>query len=236
MRATTRRVSLGIAATAAAGALVTMQGSPAYAGEEVSEPDTFTSMYTVEATPDMVVDDEGEPSPGEEGAWGTFDFRINTDDEVICYDIEFTGVTPPYESPAKTATHIHQAAEGEFGPPRLAFPDPEEDDDGVLRSSGCMQGPFTTGVEDDEGDDTGESFTLSQIEEDPESFYADTHTEDFPDGTVRGQLWDVPMGGVDTGAGGMSDPGPATLLALWATGGLAAVAVPFVLLRRRARS
>ncbi|WP_235997762.1 CHRD domain-containing protein [Nocardiopsis coralli] len=211
MRATTRRSSTALAATAAAGALVVAQGVPAHADEEVSEPHEFTSMYTVEADPDMVVDDEDQPVPGEEGAWGTFDFRINSDEEVICYDIEFEGVTPPYESPARTATHIHEASADAFGPPRLAFPDPEDDGDGVLRSSGCMQGPFTTGVEDDEGNDTGEGFTLAQIEEDPESFYADTHTADFPDGAIRGQLWEVPMGGMETGGGGAADLFPSFL-------------------------
>lgn len=55
---------------------------------------------------------------------GTFNFMINSDSEIICYDITLNGITPPYESGAKTATHIHQAVAGENGPPRLAFPNP----------------------------------------------------------------------------------------------------------------
>ncbi len=193
MRTATRRITAG-AIAATAGILVATQGAAAYAVEEVPEPDTFTSEFWVEATPDMVVDNAGVPVPGEEGAWGAFEFRINSDEDVICYDIEFRGVTTPYQSPARTATHIHQAADGEFGPPRLAFPDPEDDGDGTLRSSGCMRGPFTTGLDDDNGNDTGEGFTVSQIEDDPSSFYADTHTADFPAGAIRGQLMDSDNG------------------------------------------
>ena len=194
MRTATRRITAGAVAATAAGILAATQGAAAHAGEEVPEPDAFTSEFRVEATPDLVIDNEGNPVPGEEGAWGTFEFRLNSDEDVVCYDIAFEGVTTPYESPARTATHIHQASDGEFGPPRLAFPDPEDDGDGVLRSSGCMQGPFTTDLEDDDGNDTGEGFTVAQIEDDPESFYADTHTADFPAGAIRGQLTDADDG------------------------------------------
>lgn len=194
MRTATRRITTGAFAAAVAGVLAAAPGTAAHAGEEVPEPDAFTSEFWAEATPDMVIDNEGDPVAGEEGARGSFEFRLNSDEDVICYDIEFTGVTTPYESPAKTATHIHQAADGEFGPPRLAFPDPEDDGYGSLRSSGCMQGPFTTGLEGDDGNDTGEGFTVAQIEDDPASFYADTHTADFPAGAIRGQLVDSDHG------------------------------------------
>lgn len=47
---------------------------------------------------------------------------VNSKEEVICYNITLYGVTGDYQSPAATSTHIHEAAKGEFGPPRLAFP------------------------------------------------------------------------------------------------------------------
>ncbi|MFE1166202.1 CHRD domain-containing protein [Nocardiopsis sp. NPDC058789] len=194
MRTATRRITTGALAAAVAGLLAAAPGTAAHAGEEVPEPEVFTSEFRVVATPDMVVDNQGAPVPGEEGAWGSFRFRLNSAEDVICYDIRFFGVTPPYLSPAKTATHIHQAADGEFGPPRLAFPDPERDGRGGLRSSGCMRGPFTTGLEGDDGNDTGAGFTVAQIEDDPSSFYADTHTADFPAGAIRGQLKDADRG------------------------------------------
>lgn len=201
MRRTVRRVAILTALTTSAVALSV--GVASAQDAEVPEPDSFTSMFTAMATPDMVINADGAPTPGEPGATGTFNYRINSDDEIICYDITLEGVTPPYMSPARTATHIHEAAEGAAGPPRLAFPNPEDSGDGTLTSEGCMQGPFTTGIMAD-GADTGTGFSLAEIEADPSAFFTDTHTASFTSGAVRGQLTSVPMGGVDTGAGGTS--------------------------------
>ncbi|MHA7207857.1 CHRD domain-containing protein [Arthrobacter sp. MDT1-65] len=77
---------------------------------------------------------------------------ISSDLDILCYDITLTGVTQPYRSPVRTATHIHQAVQGTNGPPRLAFPNPEGS--GTATSSGCPQGPFTTGLTGDNGADT----------------------------------------------------------------------------------
>ncbi|MDT9591789.1 CHRD domain-containing protein [Nocardioides zeae] len=199
----TTRPVLRLTALAGAAALtLAATAAPASAETEVPEPDSFTSAFTVMATPDTIINPDGEAVPGEEGATGTFTFRVNSDEEIICYDITLQGVTGEYESPAKTATHIHAAPAGQGGPPRIAFPNPEGDDSSRT-SSGCLQGPFTTGVEAD-GADTGDGFTLADLEADPASFSADTHTAEFVAGAVRGQLTEIPVGGVDTGAGGLA--------------------------------
>ncbi|MEI4272290.1 CHRD domain-containing protein [Klenkia sp. LSe6-5] len=222
--------------TGAAGALALTAVGPASAETEVAEPSTFTSAFTAMATPDMVVNSEGIATMGEPGASGTFTYRINSDTEVICYDIRLTGVTPPYQSPAKTATHIHEADAGQSGPPRIAFPNPEDDGSGTLVSTGCLQGPFTTGVVTD-GADTGDGFTLAQIEADPSAFFTDTHTSTYVPGAVRGQLQSIPVGGVETGAGGTSLTGTddgATGPVVAAVGGAALLAAGgAVALRRR---
>ncbi len=230
------RSSLSRAAlvTGLAGAVVLTGTGTAVAETEVPEPATFTSAFTAMATPGEVVNPEGVATPGTAGASGTFTYRINSDLEVICYDIELTGVTPPYQSPAKTATHIHQAAAGRPGPPRIALPNPEDDGTGRLVSSGCLQGPFTTGVVT-EGTDTGEGFSLAQIEADPSAFATDTHTTANPAGAVRGQLTAVPVGGVETGAGGAAEDGTAPAAPLSVAGlGVLAAAGALVLRRRRA--
>lgn len=209
---------------AAAVPLLALAPGAAFAETEVERPDTFTSAFTANATPDTIIDTEGNPAEGQDGATGTFSFMINSDEEIICYDIELRGVTGEYESPAKTATHVHAAPAGEGGPPRIAFPNPEGEGD-VRTSSGCLQGPFTTGLEGDDGNDTGEGFTLSQIEDDPQSFSADTHTADFVAGAVRGQLTPMPVGGVDTGLGGTAQVSTASLPLAAAAGlGLLALA------------
>ncbi|OUE14665.1 hypothetical protein CMMCA002_00780 [Clavibacter michiganensis subsp. michiganensis] len=140
-------------------------------------------------------------------------------------------MTGEYQSPAKTATHIHQAAVGKAGPPRIAFPNPVDAGNGTRTSSGCMQGPFTTGIMNAQDQDTGTSFTVAQIEADPASFAADTHTASFTAGAVRGQLTQVPVGGVDTGAGGSATTTSA--LPVVAGGGAVALAAAGVVLMRR---
>lgn len=195
-------IRTGIAGAAAA-ALMFSAAAPATAqNAEVAEPDSFTSAFTAMATPDEVVQNDEDAPAGEEGVSGTADFRINSDEDIICFDITLEG-QETFSSPANTATHIHEAARSEAGPPRVVFPDPNGSD-GTLTSSGCIQGPFETGVEpDDDGVDAGDGFSLAQIEADPTGYYFDTHGEGFEaNGSIRGQLQQVPVDGIDTGAGG----------------------------------
>jgi hypothetical protein len=217
-------IGLGGAALAG-GVLVFGAAAPAHAETEVAEPSSFTSAFTVMATPDQVLNADGVATPGPAGASGTFDFRVNSELDIICYDITVTGISGDYMSPAKTATHIHQAAAGKAGPPRIAFPNPAPVGDGPRTSSGCLQGPFTTGIVNN-GVDTGDGFTLAQLEADSAAFAADTHTAANPAGAVRGQLSQVPVGGVQTGGGGAAEAlaVPATPDAAGATAGAVAAA------------
>lgn len=149
---------------------------------------TFTSMHAIDATPDQVVNGT-EPTGGLAGATGTFLFGLNSAANMICYNITLNNFQGEFDSPATTATHIHEAARGASGPPRIAFPNPQPvDAAGTVRNSaGCLTGPFTTGVIM-EGRDTGEGFTIQQIEDNPAAFMADTHSSLALPGAVRGQL------------------------------------------------
>ncbi|KAJ9616945.1 hypothetical protein H2200_000665 [Cladophialophora chaetospira] len=159
------------------------------AEEAAPSPFFFTSTYNVVATPDQVINGTTR-TPGEPGAIGYYNYGINSELDVICYNITLKGVTGDYQSPANTATHIHEAAVGATGPPRIAFPDPKpvSDDPSVVRRSvGCLTGPFLTGILSN-GVDTGAGFTVKQIEEDPAGFFTDSHTAKYVPGVVRGQL------------------------------------------------
>lgn len=236
MIASRTRAVLCSAAALAFGAAFVPTGT-ASAETMVAEPDSFTSAFTAMATPDMVINPDGVLTPGTAGAWGTFNYRINSDLDVICYDITVEGITAPFQSPAKTATHIHQAPAGKPGPPRIAFPNPIEQPDGTFASSGCLEGPFTTGVKNvDTGIDTGVGFTVKQIEDDPAAFFTDTHTKANPAGAVRGQLTAVPLGGIETGAGGTAAGDPAELPLLPIGAGLAVLLGAGVMLHRKARA
>ncbi|KAH7074241.1 hypothetical protein FB567DRAFT_453196 [Paraphoma chrysanthemicola] len=148
----------------------------------------FTSMQAIHAVPEEVVNGT-EATGGLAGATGQFNFGINSAMNMICYNITLHNFQGEFDSPATTATHIHEAARGASGPPRIAFPNPEPiGTDGVVRNSaGCIKGPFTTGVMV-EGKDSGEGFHVSQIEANPAAFMADTHSSLALPGAVRGQL------------------------------------------------
>lgn len=163
-------------------------------GRSVSEPKYFTSAVSTRAVNTTIITNAGDSVPGQAGAYGHFSFRINSDKEIICYDLRTVGVTGEYMSPAFTATHIHEAQAGAAGPPRIAFPNPtfvRKDVTGaeIRESKGCLQGPFRTNVTVG-GVDSGSAsgFTLLEIENDPSSFFSDTHTREFVAGAIRGQL------------------------------------------------
>ncbi|KAI4227284.1 MAG: hypothetical protein LQ349_006732 [Xanthoria aureola] len=148
----------------------------------------FTSTFHVLATPDQVVNGTTNPvfTGGLPGAQATYDFGINADLDLICYNIRLTGFRGEYQSPAKTATHVHEGAKGKNGPPRLAFPNPAGDGD-VRVSVGCLQGPFTTGLIQN-GQDTGTGFRVQQIQDNPSGFFADVHSSLAVPGAARGQF------------------------------------------------
>jgi hypothetical protein len=150
---------------------------------------TFSMTMLVNATPEQVVNDT-TPTGGLAGASGTFSFGLNGATDTICYNITLNNFQGDFESPAMTATHIHEAATGQSGPPRIAFPNPVPVGDpaaGVSNSVGCMKGPFSTGIVMNDVD-TGSGFTVAQIEANPAGFFADIHSSLALPGAVRGQL------------------------------------------------
>lgn len=158
---------------------------PASCPPALESPFHFTSTYKVLATPDQVVNGT-TPTGGLAGASGIYAFGINSIENTICYNITLFNFKGEYQSPAKTATHIHEAAKGKSGSPRLAFPNPAGEGD-VRQSIGCLTGPFTTGVVAN-GVDTGAAFHVSQIEKNPAGFFCDVHSSLAVPGAVRGQL------------------------------------------------
>ncbi|KAH8746375.1 hypothetical protein F5883DRAFT_609464 [Diaporthe sp. PMI_573] len=148
----------------------------------------FSSTQVVKATPDQVVNGT-TPTGGLPGASGTYNFGINSQTDTICYNITLYGFRGEYQSPATTATHIHEAARGASGPPRIAFPNPQPvaGNKDVRNSVGCLTGPFKTGVLAN-GVDTVAGFKVAIIEKNPVGFFADVHSSLAVPGAVRGQL------------------------------------------------
>lgn len=94
--------------------------------------------------------------------------RISTNDVTnqICVDLEVRNIN------AVTAAHIHRGARGVNGPPVVNL-DPPDDDD----SDDC------DAIADD---------LLDEIRNNPAGFYVNVHTADYPDGAIRGQVFNVP--------------------------------------------
>lgn len=78
----------------------------------------FTSTYSVKVGPRAVVDADNNPTGGLAGASGLFQYGINSYENIICYNLTLNGFRGEYQSPALTATHIHEAPVGKAGPPR----------------------------------------------------------------------------------------------------------------------
>lgn len=101
-------------------------------------PFTFTSTYHIVATPDQVVNGT-TPTGGLPGCTGFYDLGINSNLNLICFNIRLVNFRGNYQSPARTATHLHEAARGQSGPPRIAFPNPVGDGNERF-SYGCLTG------------------------------------------------------------------------------------------------
>lgn len=120
------------------------------------------TQFVVQADGEQVVDgDTGEVGVGDPDGSGLYELDLQPDEDIICFKIA-VDVTPPYESPASTATHIHEAPAGEAGPPRVMFTDPNPNDpekNQVRKSVGCLPGDYATitGVMVDPEDARGES-------------------------------------------------------------------------------
>lgn len=174
-------------------------------------PFEFTSTWSIVATPDQVVNGSNVPTGGLavssnllfpilhtnktlpltlnfQGTTGYYNFGLNSKTNTICYNITLIGFRGDYQSPALTATHIHESARGLSGPPRIAFPNPVGDES-YANSIGCLVGPFRTGLNTTgTTTDTGAGFNVGQIEEDPAAFNADVHSSLAVPGAVRGQF------------------------------------------------
>lgn len=134
------------------------------AGEEDNE-NTQDEDSQTEFETDLSGDKE-VPGPGNDNAEGWASVRLHEDSDLVCVDIEVSGI----ELPA-TAAHIHKAVEGQAGPVVLTLPTPNEEGDAY----GCVH---------------ADSGLITDIMDTPEEYYVNVHSTEYPDGAVRGQLSD----------------------------------------------
>ena len=110
------------------------------------------------------------PGPGDPDGWGRASIVINDATNTICTDLEVRDIGNV------TAAHIHRGASGVAGPPVVNL-DPPDDND----SDDC---------------DNVDDALVDEIRTNPRGFYVNVHTDDYPDGAIRGQLMNVEKDGV----------------------------------------
>jgi len=123
------------------------------------------------------------PGPGDTDANGVAFVSIDPSSGEVCYDIAVTGITLP-----AMAAHIHVNSVGLSGDIVVPFPTAP---DAQGMASGCTNANV-------------EGLAMA-IANNPEQYYVNVHTTDFPNGAARAQLsaWDSSM----MGDMGMMTPG-----------------------------
>lgn len=159
-----RCIALLLAAAAAAGC---NQDGPSPAGPTVAlaviaGADHGGRPLSTDMTQEVTTTPAWEGDP--DGA-GTALITLNHGEAEVCWDVSVSNLTLP-----ATASHIHAALPGIRGPIVVPLSAPN--------ASGLAVG-CTSGVDRD---------LIQEILENPESYYVNVHTTDFPPGAVRGQL------------------------------------------------
>ena len=104
-----------------------------------------------------------QPGGGDREGAGRAEISISDNFGQICYDLnDIRGIGPI------TAAHIHRGAAGVNGPP-------------VFTLKRANEGGY-------KGCSDGAEWTQDRIENNPQAFYVNVHTAEYPNGAIRGQL------------------------------------------------
>jgi hypothetical protein len=102
----------------------------------------------------------GAANPGDPDGSGSASVKI--DGTQVCYDLKVANIAPA------TAAHIHKAVAGSNGPPVVPLAAPT-----AGSSAACV---------------TADAAVAADIAQNPQGYYVNVHTPEFPPGAVRGQL------------------------------------------------
>ncbi|MBA2558103.1 MAG: CHRD domain-containing protein [Chloroflexi bacterium] len=129
-----------------------------------------------------------EVPPNDSGATGTAEFTLDSDSGEVCWELTADGIND--ETGPVVAAHIHRGEAGVNGDIVIPLTVDAEGN-----GSGC--------------DSKVDAMLIREILDDPDGFYANTHSEEFPGGVIRGQLAGLPDSSTIPAA-----PAPTTLPAL----------------------
>jgi len=110
------------------------------------------------------------PDPGDPDGSGAAEVKVNVKKQKLCFTLVVLDITLP-----AAAAHIHEGAAGVAGGIAVTLKAPQEiAGTGIGLATGCVK-------------DQPKSL-LRDIRNNPEGYYVNVHTSDFPGGAVRGQL------------------------------------------------
>lgn len=110
------------------------------------------------------------PGPGDTDAFGAAEIKINVKKEKVCFTLVVLDLTLP-----TAAAHIHEGEVGVAGDIVVTLEAPAEiAGSGVGLATGCVRNQPRP--------------LLRDIKNNPDQYYVNVHTSDFPAGAVRGQL------------------------------------------------
>ena len=156
-----RRISLVLAVALM---LAVMVAAPALAAK-LGGADQGGRLFTTNLSGAEEVDPvTGELDAGDPDGSGSATLTVNPGQREVCYELSVKDITLP-----AIGAHIHVGDAGENGP--VVVPLTPPDASGV--SSGCTE--------------VSRELALAIIQE-PEDYYVNVHTSDFPGGAIRGQL------------------------------------------------
>lgn len=113
----------------------------------------------------MLTGEAEAPGPGDEDGSGMAWITVDEAAGEVCFALTVSNIALP-----ATGAHIHAGEAGVAGPVVVGLVPPGEEG----ASSGCVA------VEDEA--------LLANIVANPDEYYVNVHTDEFPDGAVRGQL------------------------------------------------
>jgi CHRD domain-containing protein len=105
-----------------------------------------------------------EVPPADPDGWGRARITVNDATNQICTDLEVRDIGDV------TAAHIHRGGAGVNGPPVVTLDAPDDND-----SDDC---------------DSKDDALVDEIRHNPGGFYVNVHTSAWPDGAIRGQVFE----------------------------------------------
>ena len=108
------------------------------------------------------------PGPGSQKGKGEIHVFVKPTKKKLCFDFEVSKLDP------LIAGHIHKGAADVAGPVKVPLFEDSQGLEGTGSYEGCVKNV--------------KKKLMKKIAAKPEKYYANIHTEEYPDGAIRGQL------------------------------------------------